>query len=169
MWSWSRLVEICGNDHLHLVEVWWEVSMIAPTGGHHHHHHYAVMSGSSPLQSFLLEHFIGQHWAFMTSSSRCTSISRSWLVHKSTLFFHNPATVNSGSFPFKTYSFEIIIFHLILAEKYSKHGVDPIIPRYHLGKPSCKKNCQKSGQCPLWATPPPKRVKSGHLLSEKSA
>ena len=39
-----------------------------------------------------------------------------------------------------------------------------------LGKPSCKKNGQKSGQYPLWVTPPPpKRVKSGHLLSEKSA
>ena len=35
-----------------------------------------------------------------------------------------------------------------------------------LGKPSYKKNGKKSGQCPLWATPPPKRVKSGHLLSD---
>ena len=40
---------------------------------------------------------------------------------------------------------------------------------FYLGKPSYEKNGKKSGQCPLWATPPPKRVKSGHLLSEKSA
>ena len=35
-----------------------------------------------------------------------------------------------------------------------------------LGKPSYKKNGKKRGHCPLWATPPPKRVKRGHLLSD---
>ena len=40
------------------------------------------------------------------------------------------------------------------------------VPRCALGKPSYEKNGKKSGQCPLWAIPPPKRVKSGHLLSD---
>ena len=29
-----------------------------------------------------------------------------------------------------------------------------------------RKNGKKRGHCPLWATPPPKRVKRGHLLSD---
>ena len=33
-----------------------------------------------------------------------------------------------------------------------------------LGKLSFKKNGKKRGHCPLWAIPPPKRVKRGHLL-----
>ena len=35
-----------------------------------------------------------------------------------------------------------------------------------LGTLSCKKNGKKRGHCPLLATPPPKRVKRGHLLSD---
>ena len=35
-----------------------------------------------------------------------------------------------------------------------------------LGKLSYKKNGKKRGHCPLWAIPPPKRVKRGHLLSD---
>ena len=35
-----------------------------------------------------------------------------------------------------------------------------------LGKLSWKKNGKKRGHCPLLATPPPKRVKRGHLLSD---
>ena len=35
-----------------------------------------------------------------------------------------------------------------------------------LGKLSYKKNGKKRWHCPLWATPPPKRVKRGHLLSD---
>jgi hypothetical protein len=35
-----------------------------------------------------------------------------------------------------------------------------------LGKLSYKKNDEKRGHCPLWATPPPKRVKRGHLSSD---
>merc|ERR1711978_446304 len=37
---------------------------------------------------------------------------------------------------------------------------------YQLGKLSYKKNGKKRGHCPLLATPPPKRVKRGHLLSD---
>ena len=36
-----------------------------------------------------------------------------------------------------------------------------------LGKPRYKKNGKKRWHCPLSANPPPKRVKRGHLLSEK--
>ena len=35
-----------------------------------------------------------------------------------------------------------------------------------LGKLSWKKNGKKRGHCPLLATPPPKRIKRGHLLSD---
>ena len=35
-----------------------------------------------------------------------------------------------------------------------------------LGKLSYKKNDEKRGLCPLWAPPPPKRVKRGHLSSD---
>merc|ERR1711997_1181032 len=35
-----------------------------------------------------------------------------------------------------------------------------------IGKLSWKKNGKKRGHCPLLATPPPKRVKRGHLLSD---
>ena len=35
-----------------------------------------------------------------------------------------------------------------------------------LGKLSYKKNGKKTRHCPLWANPPPKRVKSGHLSSD---
>jgi len=35
-----------------------------------------------------------------------------------------------------------------------------------LGKLSFKKNGKKRGHCPLLATPPPKRVKRGHLSSD---
>ena len=37
---------------------------------------------------------------------------------------------------------------------------------FHLGKLSFKKNGKKRGHCPLWAIPPPKRVKRGHFLSD---
>ena len=37
---------------------------------------------------------------------------------------------------------------------------------YLLGTLFCKKNGKKRGHCPLLATPPPKRVKRGHLLSD---
>ena len=40
------------------------------------------------------------------------------------------------------------------------------VRRGSLGKPSRKKNGKKRGHCPLWANPPPKRVKRGHLLSD---
>ena len=41
---------------------------------------------------------------------------------------------------------------------------------FYKGSLPIRKTVKKSGQCPLRATPPPpKRVKSGHLLSEKSA
>ena len=37
---------------------------------------------------------------------------------------------------------------------------------FSLGKLSYKKNGKKRGHCPLLATPPPKRVKRGHLSSD---
>ena len=47
---------------------------------------------------------------------------------------------------------------------------ETMIPTSHdysiLGKLSWKKNGKKRGHCPLLATPPPKRVKRGHLLSD---
>ena len=44
----------------------------------------------------------------------------------------------------------------------------PVIFTYQpvLGTLSWKKNGKKRGHCPLLATPPPKRVKRGHLLSD---
>ena len=45
-------------------------------------------------------------------------------------------------------------------------GVSRTRAHLSLGKLSWKKNGKKRGHCPLLATPPPKRVKRGHLLSD---